>query len=145
MGRHAKALSIAKIVGVWLVTILLVLVFARAGFAKFSSTSGWARIFALWGYPVWFRVAVGVAEVGATALLLIPSVAAYGAITIILIMIGGMATHVVQGDPRHVTSELIPMLFALVVFLARRAPLIRLLRRRAPPAFQAPDATSSAR
>jgi hypothetical protein len=44
---------------------------ARA-FSKFDDTSGWARAFTAWHFPVWFRVLVGVWEVSAAILLLVP-------------------------------------------------------------------------
>jgi hypothetical protein len=49
---------------------------------------------------------IGVLEVGASALLLWPRTAAYGAILIVLVMLGGMGTHIlVEGRPRQVTER----------------------------------------
>jgi putative oxidoreductase len=95
-------------------------VFVRTGLAKFDSTSGWARAFATWGYPVWFRVLIGVVELGAAALLLWPRTAAYGALLIIVVMLGGMGTHVfVEHRPARVTSELGQLIFASLVLIGR--------------------------
>jgi uncharacterized membrane protein YphA (DoxX/SURF4 family) len=117
---------IAREVLLWLLAGLLILVFARAGWAKFDAASGWARAFAHWGYPVSFRVLIGVLEVGAALLLLWPRTAAYGAATIIVVMLGGMGTHVfVEHRPAGVTSELLQLLFASVVLTGRWRARIR--------------------
>src|SRR5678809_1736705 len=71
--------KVAKVFGSWLPVILLVLIFAPQGWAKFSDDSGWARAFRHWGYPTWFRVLIGIAEVGGALLLLHPRTARIGA------------------------------------------------------------------
>lgn len=99
---------------------MLILVFVRAGLDKFDSSSGWARAFNVWGYPVWFRILIGVLEIGAALLLLWPRTAAYGAAIIIVVMLGGMGTHVfVEHRPSRVTSELLHLIFACVVLAGR--------------------------
>jgi hypothetical protein len=66
-------------IALWVVAVFLVYVFARQGPAKFSSSSGWARAFAIWHYPVWFRIVIGVVETTAAALLLTRRTASIGA------------------------------------------------------------------
>ena len=118
--RNRRIAWIAGQIGVWLITGLLLLMFAKAGFDKFSDTSGWARAFNTWGFPVWFRILVGVAEVAAAALIALPRTSPYGALLIVAVMLGAMGTHLIAGPARHVTSEIVPMTFALIVFFARR-------------------------
>ena len=123
------ARRVGRIVGwtvVWLMTAMLVVVFTRAGLDKFSDTSGWARAFTHWGYPVWFRILIGVLEVGAAALLLWPRTAPLGALVIIVVMLGGMGTHIVKDAGRHMTSEVVPLVFASIILFAR----LRALRSR---------------
>jgi uncharacterized membrane protein YphA (DoxX/SURF4 family) len=127
-----KALAV---IGPWIPAILLMLVFAPHGWSKFSDASGWAAAFRQWGYPDWFRVTIGVLEVSAVALLLLGRTAAYGAIIIIVVMLGGMATHIIFDGGRHLTSEVVPLcLSSLVLFLRRRqlTPLLARLRGRIP-------------
>ena len=114
-----KVIRVAGIVLLWLVTAFLVFVFARQGWAKFSDTSGWARAFAQWGYSPEFRVAVGLAEVLAAALLLYRRTAAYGAVLIIVLMLGGIVTHVRADQIRHVRSEILPITLSSIVLAAR--------------------------
>jgi uncharacterized membrane protein YphA (DoxX/SURF4 family) len=106
------------------------MVFVRAGWDKFDDASGWARAFSVWGYPVWFRVLVGVIEIGAALLLAWPRTAAYGAALIIVVMLGGMGTHVfVEHRPARVTSELGQLTFSSIVLAGRWRRRITLSRQ----------------
>ena len=113
----------AKVAGMWLPAILLILVFARQGWAKFSDASGWAVAFRHWGYPDWFRVTIGVLELSAVLLLALGRTAAYGAIIIIVVMLGAWATHLIFDGGRHMTSEVVPIVLASIVLIVRRSQL----------------------
>jgi uncharacterized membrane protein YphA (DoxX/SURF4 family) len=104
----------------WLIACFLAWVFFRQGLAKFSSTSGWATAFRVWHYPDWFRIAVGVAEVAAAGLVLIPRTAFAGGLLIVGVMLGAMGTHVYWGNPGQVTSEVLPLLLGTLLALGRR-------------------------
>ena len=124
-------MRIAKEVVLWVLCLFLTYVFIKAGLQKFSDSSGWAKAFQMWGFPVWFRILVGVAEVTAAVLLLYPRTASLGAIMIVIVMAGGMATHVATHRPRQVTSEIVPLVLATTVFFGRRRQFLlsrRLLR-----------------
>ena len=103
----------------WVFALFLAWVFIRQGTAKFSDTSGWARAFRVWHFPVWFRVLIGVLETSAALLFLTRRSAFAGAIIIIVVMLGAMATHVYWGHPEQVTSEILPLLLATVIAIAR--------------------------
>ena len=120
-----------KIIGTWLPAILLVLIFARQGWAKFSDASGWAVAFRHWGYPDWFRVVIGILELAAVALLLLGRTAAFGALIIIVVMLGAWATHLIFDGGRHMTSEVVPLVLASIVLIVRRRQ-IRALPRLGP-------------
>jgi uncharacterized membrane protein YphA (DoxX/SURF4 family) len=121
----------ARLIGTWLPAILLVLIFVPQGLAKFDDSSGWARAFRLWGYPDWFRITIGVLELLAAVLLVAGRTAAFGAITIIVIMLGGMATHLIFEGGRHMTSEIVPLTLATIVLVIRRKQVLSLLQRKA--------------
>ena len=104
----------------WLFALFLAWVFIRQGVAKFSDTSGWARAFRVWHFPVWFRVLIGVLETSAALLLLTRRTAFAGAVIVILVMLGAMGTHVYWGQPRQVTSEILPLFLATMVAIGRR-------------------------
>jgi putative oxidoreductase len=108
----------------WVFALFLAWVFIRQGTAKFSDQSGWARAFRVWHFPVWFRLCIGVAETVAALLLLTRRTAFGGAIIIVAVMIGAMATHVYWGHPGQITSEILPLTLATVVALGRRRAFI---------------------
>jgi uncharacterized membrane protein YphA (DoxX/SURF4 family) len=116
----AKRSAIAREVALWILSLFLAWVFVRQGFSKFSDDSGWARAFRAWHYPDWFRILIGVVEVSAAALLFVRRFALVGAVMIMVVMLGGMATHVWWGRPRQVTSEVLPLTLATIVAIGRR-------------------------
>jgi len=102
----------------YLISAFLVMVFLKAGWPKFSDSSGWARAFARWGFPVWFRVLIGAVEVLGALLLLVPQTAIYAAGALAVIMLGAMGTHVAHGDPTAVYHEAFPLaLLGVVMYL----------------------------
>ena len=112
----------------WALSLMLVSVFLRAGHDKLDDGSGWSRAFAVWGYPAWFRVLVGIVELSAAILILWPRTAAYAAILIIVVMLGGMGTHIViEHRPARVTSEALQLAFSSIVLAGRwrrRIPIL---------------------
>lgn len=125
---RAHLIKAARVIGTWLPAILLVLIFVPQGLAKFDDASGWARAFRLWGYPDWFRITIGALELLAALLLITGRFAVLGAMTIIVIMLGGMATHLIFEGGRHMTSEIVPLTLATIVFVIRRKQLLLLFR-----------------
>jgi uncharacterized membrane protein YphA (DoxX/SURF4 family) len=118
--RKATLINTARVIGMWIPAILLVLIFAKQGWSKFDDTSGWAKAFRHWGYPDWFRVTIGVMELTAVALLVLGRTAAFGAILIIVVMLGAWATHLVFDGGRNMTSEVVPLVLASVLLVIRR-------------------------
>lgn len=113
---------IALEVLLWAVSLLLITVFVRAGWAKFDESSGWARAFLTWGYPIWFRLLIGVLELAASLLLVWPRTAAYGAMIILVVMLGGMRTHLlIEHRPSRVRSELRQLTFVMACAAVGRA------------------------
>ena len=115
-----RVLTVVKTIGLWIPVVLLLFIFLPQGWAKFSDTSGWATAFRHWGYPDWFRVTIGVIELGGVLLMLWPPTAALGAALIICVMLGGTATHLMKDGGRHLTSEVVPLVLATIVLLTRR-------------------------
>ena len=112
--------QVAVDVALWVFALFLAWVFIRQGAAKFSDTSGWARAFRLWHFPVWFRVLIGVLETSAAVLLLTRPTAFVGAVIIIVVMLGAMGTHLYWDQPRQITSEILPLFLATMVAVGRR-------------------------
>jgi len=120
MNLNNRVVRIGLEVLLWALTLMVVMVFLRAGWDKFNDASGWAKAFRFWGYPLWFRILIGVVELGAALLLVWPRTAAYGAVLIIAVMLGGMGTHIfVEHNPARVTSELGQLVFASIILAGR--------------------------
>ena len=107
-------------IALWLITLLLALAFFAAGAAKFPMHGQWARMFAQWHFPVWFRIAIAVLEIAAALLILWPRTATIGASLIVVIMLGGMATHIWWNQVKELPHEAIPLVLATIVATARR-------------------------
>ena len=103
----------------WLPAAYLMWVFLQQGSAKFSDTSGWAKAFAVWHFPVWFRVLIGCMEISGAVLLVTRRTAPLGAALIAVVMLGAMGTHISRGHPEQVTSEVVPLTMALIVGIGR--------------------------
>ena len=131
---------IAKEVVAWLLAIFLFTVFFRAGIAKFDDASGWARSFQRWGFPVWFRVAIGVIEAAAALLILWPRTAAYGAAAMAAVMIGAIGTFVVNGT-MHPTP-IVTLVWVTIVLLLRWRQRIGGQPRQSQSAINVPSSTS---
>jgi putative oxidoreductase len=124
----SRRLALARETALWILTLYLAYVFLRQGYSKFFDDSGWARAFRVWHYPEWFRVFIGVVEIGAALLLFVRRFAVAGAVLIMVVMLGGMATHIYWGYPRQITSEVLPLAIATIVALGRKrhfSPAIR--------------------
>ena len=117
-------------IALWVPTLFLAYVFFRQGTSKFDDTSGWSRAFAVWHFPVWFRVLIGCLESGAAALLLTRRTASVGAAIIAVVMLGGMGTHIYWGQPGQVRSEVVPLALSLIIFFGRRRHLLAMGERR---------------
>jgi putative oxidoreductase len=107
----------------WIPALLLVTIFVPQGWAKFSDGSGWAAAFRHWGYPDWFRISVGAVELAAAGLLLWGRTAVIGASMIVAVMLGAWGTHLAFDQGRHMTSEIVPLVLATLVLVARRKQL----------------------
>lgn len=80
------------------VTHVLALVFALSGVAKLAGLEFEVQAFARWGYPLWFMVAVGLAEVAGALALLMPRLRALAAAALSALMVGAVATHVIHAE-----------------------------------------------
>lgn len=119
---RVRVIRWSRLVGVWVATVLLATIFVPQGMAKFDDTSGWAKAFTHWGYPKWFRMTIGVIELGGVALMFWPRAARWGAIAILVVMAGAWFTHIAFDQGRHMTSEVVPITLASLVLWLRWKP-----------------------
>ncbi len=97
---------------IWLFSIAIALIMIQQGWAKFGADGRWARSFAEWGYPPWFRVMVGVVETGGGILLLVPRTATIASAALAVVMVGAFVTLVLDG---RTLDGVTPVVYAAVL------------------------------
>ena len=122
-------MRVMKVIGMWTLQILLGALFVVVGAAKFGDPS-WARKFAAWGYPDGFYMVVGVLEIAAGLMVLVPRVASYGSLSIMTIMMSAVLTHLRHGEMRRLAPPLVYLAVAAAVGWLRRASAIPATRGR---------------
>jgi putative oxidoreductase len=121
--------GLIKTAFIWIVTVLLALVCLRSGLTKMPGMGGeqfWIRDFARWGYPDWFRIAVGIAELVSFLLLLVPPVAGVGAGIFAVIMLGAIFTHATHNELSRLPFNLLLLAFSAIVIYARKPAFLSL-------------------
>ena len=86
---------------VWTLQILTAAMFLFAGGLKLAGVPQMVQEFGVIGLGQWFRYFTGAIEVVSAVLLLIPSLAAYGAAALLVTMIGAIVAHlfIIGGSP----------------------------------------------
>ena len=115
--------GVIKTAAIWIVTVLLALVCLRSGLTKMPGMGGeqfWIRDFARWGYPDWFRIVVGIAELVSFLLLLVPRVAGVGAGIFAVVMLGAIFTHATHNEFSRLPFNLLLLVFSVIVVYARK-------------------------
>ena len=85
----------------WTLQILSAAMFLFAGGLKLAGAPLMVQMFGAVGLGQWFRYLTGTIEVVSAVLLLIPTLAAYGAAALVVTMIGAIFTHlfIIGGSP----------------------------------------------
>lgn len=94
--------SKAKRVTLWIVSIVVAAMFIMAGGTKLAGLPMHVEHFQKWGYPDWFRILIGIAEVAGGVGLLIPRVASFAAAGLAAIMLGAVYTHLAHDEATQV-------------------------------------------
>ena len=96
-------------VGLWILQIGAAGMFLMVGFFKLSGDPRMVGLFDTIGVGQWFRYVTGSLEVLGAILLLIPRLSGLGALLLVGVMLGAVATHVfvVGGSPLGATILLI--------------------------------------
>jgi putative oxidoreductase len=91
----------AAAIALWCVQAATAVLFLFAGASKLAGAEAMVQTFDAIGLGQWFRYLTGGIEVVSAVLLLVPSLAFFGAIVLIPTMIGAVITHVfvVGGSP----------------------------------------------
>ena len=102
---------------------ILALLFIAAGVPKIIGVEQVAANFDQLGYSPTFRVLIGVLEVTGGVALLVPAAASYGALLLIVIMIGAVWTVLRVGES-VAPPIIVGVLLALLAVLRTRKPAV---------------------
>jgi uncharacterized membrane protein YphA (DoxX/SURF4 family) len=121
MTPPGKRLGRGKTIALWVASGLLAALFVLSGSMKFVNAEEAEKLFAKSGYPDWFRVLIGVIEIGGGLALLIPRTTFYAAAALAVVMAGAVFTHLRQGE---IPQSAVPfvLLLVLVVIAYTRLP-----------------------
>ena len=128
-GTTLTKARIAKEVVLWIIALLLALVCLRSGWLKVTGNVFWVRDFHRWGYPDWFRIVIGIAELTSLALLLVPRVASYGASLFAAIMVGAIFTHYTHNETSRLPFNLVLLALSLIIAFTRQPTFLKKLRK----------------
>ena len=81
---------------IWFLVAVEFLGMGAAGYSKFGNPEGWMSMFEGWGYPPAFALVIGGLEMLGASLLWVPSLAAYSALGLIVIMVGAVGTVLIH-------------------------------------------------
>jgi len=108
----------------WVVVWLTALFFLQNGVQKLIGTGQMVDMFRELGYPDWFRMAVGLAEMAGAILLAIPRFTLHAAAAMAVLMAGAAVSEAMAG---HAFEVLIPAQW-LIVFILILYARIRIRR-----------------
>ena len=121
----------------WILALFLALAYLlQAAYPKLAGDPGTIEQFEAFGYPGWFRIAIGLIEGLGAILLIVPRTSAWGAGILITVMAGAVYSHLSSGlgSPFHASRNMV--LLAIVAWarwrLAWRPTRLRPARLRRP-------------
>jgi len=120
---------IVKEVVLWIIALFLALVCLRSGWLKVTGNIFWVRDFHRWGYPDWFRIVVGIAELTSMVLLLVPRFAAYGTSLFVVVMLGAIYTHATHNESSRLPFNLFLLTLSLIIAFTRRPNFLKKLQK----------------
>jgi uncharacterized membrane protein YphA (DoxX/SURF4 family) len=114
----------AKKITLNIITILLIVVFVGAGFAKLMRTEMMVDNFERYDIPIGLMLLLGFLELSAAIGLLIPKVRLYAAAGLSIIMAGAVVVHVYHNEMDQIAGPIV--FFALLItFITMRNQLLK--------------------
>lgn len=97
IGSLQRRLAKIQPILIWLIGAYLAYKLAFNGWRKFDPDGFWTKAFVKWGYPVWFRIFIGVVEFVGGLLMIVPRSRPLGALMLLVVMVGALSTRLIFG------------------------------------------------
>jgi putative oxidoreductase len=111
--------GLARAIVLWTLQIGTAGMFLMAGVLKLSGTPVMVQLFDVIGFGQWFRYLTGAIEVIAGLLLLVPSLAFFGAAVLTVTMVGAVITHLFVVGGSAAPAAVLLALTATVAWMRR--------------------------
>ena len=86
------------------------------GIRKFDPDGLWSPAFEEWGYPIWFRILIGILELAGGILVVIPMWRHWGSLLLFFIMIGALITRIINGTGVDDALSILSLAVAFLYF-----------------------------
>src|SRR5258706_75655 len=116
MAAPSRAMNI----GAWVASALLAALYVTASLGKLRSDPQMVEAFTKYGHSDGFRLFIGTCEMLGAIALLIPRLAFWAAIGLLIIMIGAVYTHVSTNDAAHMGPAVIALVLLAFIAYTRR-------------------------
>ncbi len=101
----------------WALKIVISLLFILASTGKLTANEAVIEMFRNWGFFDGFYLIIGIIEFALAILLLIPRTSLYAALSLFVLMIGALITHLINDPISEIIRPLIFMiLLATIIF-----------------------------
>lgn len=124
---HATSNKVSNII-LWVLQIGAAAMFLIAGYGKLSGDPMMVKVFETVGLGQWFRYLTGALEVIGAILLLTPWFSGLGALLLVAVMLGAVASHlfILGGSPM---MAIVLLVVTAIIAWGRRDRTLRLLGR----------------
>jgi len=111
-------------IGIWVLRILAALILLQTLFFKFTAAPESVYIFSAIGMEPWGRIGIGVLELIASVLILIPSTTLYGSVLAVGLMAGAVFFHLTKLGISVLNDGGQLFIYALIVLFSSAAAII---------------------
>jgi putative oxidoreductase len=108
-----------KSIAAWVLQVLLAALFTVQALMKLRGSPARISRFRGWDYPEHFYTVVGGAELLGAIALLVPRFARFRALLLMAVMAGACVTHLLHREPQLVTTCVLLILLAVVLYQRR--------------------------
>ena len=104
-----------KLYSLWSCKVILSVLFLLASSSKLTNHEAVIEMFSNWGFFQGFHWIIGLLELCLAILLLVPKTSLYSAISLFVIMIGALTTHIIHDPIGQIVRPIVFMILLSIV------------------------------